>query len=220
LASDRAKEIRDALQKLYDHIDDVQLETLKKLSAMEALHIIDFHANSWIDTISWISSKYARQEQMNIVMLHFIRVFKEIYWIQLLFQNANYPMMYRNLRYILEMMCQAYYVEIHHHGLTLDEQLEKAREIEQRGLYGWNLMRPVLCEVFGEHLSESHFHPLWIRLCRHAHPSPTETDATAMADFSILVTDSFNEELAREAMRTTDDVFDAVFAIVFRRFPE
>ena len=66
---------------------------------------------------------------------------------------------------------------------------------------------------------DSDFHPMWIRLCRHVHPSPTEMDVTAVADFSILVTDSFNEELAREAMKITDDVFDVVYTILLSRFP-
>jgi hypothetical protein len=156
---------------------------------------------------------------MNIVALHFLRVFKEIYWLQLLFQNANYPIIYRNLRYILEMICQAYYADMRYPNLTLDEQVEKAKEIENE-VYGWMLVGAVLRDVFTEDNVQSRFHPLWKHLCKHVHPSPTEMDVTAVKDFSILVTDSFNEELARNAMKATDEVFDIVNTIMFRRIKE
>jgi hypothetical protein len=171
MASDRTEEIRDALDRLYAHLDDVQQDTRQKLVS-DALHIVDFHANNWIDILSWIRSKYTREEQMNIFMLHFLRIFKEIYWLELFLLNANYPMIHSNLRYIWEMICQAYYVDTHHAGLTLDEQVEEAKEIEEKKLYGWNIVQHVLCEVFGECDVESDFHPMWIRLCRHVHPSP------------------------------------------------
>jgi hypothetical protein len=217
MALNRTEEIKRALERLYEHLDDVQRDTLQGLGT-DTLHFVDFHANNWIDMVRWIDSKYTRDEQMNIVTLHFLRVFKEIYWLQLLFQNANYPMIYRNLRYILEMICQAYYADMRYPNLTLDEQVEKAKEIENE-VYGWMLVGAVLRDVFTEDNVRSRFHPLWKHLCKHVHPSPTEMDVTAVKDFSILVTDSFNEELARNAMKATDEVFDIVNTIMFRRFP-
>ena len=48
---------------------------------------------------------------MNIVNIQFLRVFKDIYWLQFLFYTGNYPTAYRNLHYIWEMMSQAYYID-------------------------------------------------------------------------------------------------------------
>ena len=48
MASDRNEEIRNALDKLYAHLDEVKRDTRKKLG-IDALHIVDLHANNWID---------------------------------------------------------------------------------------------------------------------------------------------------------------------------
>ena len=45
-------------------------------------------------------------------------------------------------------------------------------------------------------------------------------DIVATEDFSSLVTDSFNENLARDTLRTTDEIFDIVNMIIFKIFPE
>jgi hypothetical protein len=218
MASDRDEEIRNSLDKLYAHMDEVQHDTRRRLG-IDALHIVDLHANNWTDIMSWINSTYPKEEQMNILVLQFSRLLKEIYWLELLLHNANYPIMYRNLRYVWEMICQAYYVDAQHPNLTLDDQIEKARAIEDE-FYGWNLVLRVLSETLdeSEEYVRSNFQQLWKRLSKHVHPSSKEMDIVANADFSILVTDSFNEELARQAMKTTDAVFDLVYVILFRRF--
>lgn len=41
----------------------------------------------------------------------------------------------------------------------------------------------------------------------------------AEEDFSSLVTDSFNDNLARATLTVADEVFDLVYALIFRRFP-
>jgi hypothetical protein len=158
---------------------------------------------------------------MNIVIFQFSRLFKEIYWLQLLFHNGNYPIIYRNLRYILELICQAYYVDSEYPHLSLDEQVEKTKEIETE-LYGWTLVKSVLRKVLNgsERRIDSDFKPLWIYLNKHAHPSAHQMDIAATEDFSSLVTDSFNETLARDALKATDEIFDIVSLIIFRRFPK
>ena len=62
--------------------------------------------------------------------------------------------------------------------------------------------------------------PLWDDLNKYAHPSVRQMDSVAEQDFSALVTDSFNEALARELLTVTDKVFDIVYAVVQRRFPK
>jgi hypothetical protein len=77
---------------------------------------------------------------MNIVFVQFQRLLKEICWLQFLFHSANYPMIYRNLRYILEMMSQAYYIDWEYPGLNLDKQIEKIMRIEET-IFGWRLVK-------------------------------------------------------------------------------
>lgn len=77
----RIKELEKTLNDLYKNLDMIRKETITHLGDKDALHIIDFHANNWIDIIKWISSKYNREEQ-KIVYFQFFRLFKEIYWLQ------------------------------------------------------------------------------------------------------------------------------------------
>lgn len=128
---ERAKKLENILDKLYENWREVRRETIAELGEAESLKVIDFHANNWIDITSWIGSKYERHEQMNIVSFQFSRCFKEIYWLQFLFYTGNYSTGYRNLRYVLEMMSQAYYVDPKYSNLNLDDQFVRAREIEE-----------------------------------------------------------------------------------------
>lgn len=220
MSARRLKNLEKSLDELYETWKSVRKETMTSLGKETALHIVDFHGNNWIDITGWVSSEYSRAEQMNIVIFQFSRLFKEIHWLQFLFHNANYSMIYRNLRYILEMMAQAYYVDWKYPGLNLDEQMEKVREIE-KSIYGWPLIKNVLCEVldFDEQDIEGKFKPLWTYLNKHAHPSAMQMDIVAAQDFRSLVTDSFNEALASEALVVADEIFDFIYLLIFQRFP-
>lgn len=44
-------------------------------------------------------------------------------------------------------------------------------------------------------------------------------DVTATQDFSSLVTDSFNENLARDALRASNEVFGIVNMVIHKKFP-
>ncbi|GAI34361.1 unnamed protein product, partial [marine sediment metagenome] len=134
---------------------------------------------------------------------------------------GNYPTAYRNLRYILEMIPQAYYINTKYPALTLDKQIEKTREIEEH-IFGWNIVSSTLGKVLdktGEEIRAT-FKPLWDDLNKYSYPSVRQMDLVAEQDFSALVTDSFNENLARELLIVTDKVFDIVYAIVLKRFPK
>lgn len=105
--------------------------------------------------------------------------------------------------------------------MTLDEQIEKTREIEER-IFGWNIVNSTLCKVLKKTEEEilTSFRPLWNNLNKYAHPSAIQMDLVAKEDFSALVTDSSNENLAKELLEATDKVFDIVYAVVLKRFPK
>lgn len=214
------RKVENTLDKLYEHLKSVREETITHLGDKDALHIIDFHANNWIDIVGWISSKYEKEEKMNIIIFQFHRLFKEIYWLQFLFHYGNYPVIYRNLRYILELICQAYYIDSNYHGSSLDEQIKKTTEVEEK-FYGWTLAKTVLGDILNsdEQLIQSKFKPLWNYLNKHIHPSGKQMDIVVAEDFSSFVTDSFSENLARDTLRATDEIFDIVNMIIFKKFP-
>jgi hypothetical protein len=221
MSTKKARDLEAILDNLYEQWREIRKETIERLGGKEALKIIDFHANNWIDIVKWISSEYKREEQMNIIVFQFSRLFKEVYWLQFLFHTGNYPTAYRNLRYILEMICQAYYVDSKHPTLSLDEQLEKTKDLEKR-VRAWDIVSGTLKKVLNKTDAEvrAGFKPLWDDLNRYAHPSVRQMDLVAEKDFAALVTDSFSEPLAGELLGVTDKVFDIAYAVVLTRFPK
>ncbi|MCH7555895.1 MAG: hypothetical protein IIB56_00390 [Planctomycetes bacterium] len=219
MSAQRDKKFEKSLDVLYETWKLVRSETIARLGKEDAVHIINFHGNNWIDITNWILSKYNREEQMNIVFIQFIRLFKEIYWLQFIFHNANYPMVYRNLRYVLEMIAQAYYVDCKYPILSLDEQIGKIMGMEKR-IYGRKLVKAVLCPILNldEKGFKEKFQPIWDYLNKHVHPSAKQMDIVVEEDFSSLVTDSFNENLARETLEVVDEIFDLIYVMVLEKF--
>lgn len=49
--TDRIRKFENTLDELYKHLKSVRKETIIHLGDKDALHIIDFHANNWIDIV-------------------------------------------------------------------------------------------------------------------------------------------------------------------------
>jgi hypothetical protein len=80
----------------------------------------------------------------------------------------------------------------------------------------------VLCRLLNERRGRIKvlFKPLWANLNRYVHPSTIEMDKVAEADFAGLVTDSFNESLAKDFQKATDSIMDVIYAMVLERYPK
>jgi len=217
---DDLEALEKSLEDLYQTWNSVRRETLTKLGKETALHIVH-HATNWQHVMGSILSVYSREEQVSVTLVQFSRLFKEIHWLQFLYLSANYSVMHRTLRYLLEMMAQAYYVDTRFPGLKLNEQVEKAAHIEER-LFGWNLILQVLPQVLECEVPKfaKEFQPTWKLLNKHVHPSAEQLNLLNKDDLPSLVTDMFIEKLAREVLESLDAVFDLIFSITFRRFPK
>ncbi len=221
MTQNKGYDFESLINNLYDTWKDIRNDTIKNLGKETAFHIIDFHGNNWIDIMSWINSNYTREEQLNIVFFQYFRLFKEIYWLQFLFLNANYPMMYRNLRYMLEMMAQAYYIDNEYFGLPLCEQMEKIM-IKEEKIYGWNLVKKVLGIVFNmdENRVNEIFHPTWVFLNKHVHSSAKQMNMIVTEDIDSLITDSFNLNLSNYVLEEVDEILDIIDVLMIDKFPK
>ena len=117
------------------------------------------------------------------------------------------------------MMAQARYIDREYAGLTLDEQIEKIMAAEEK-VYGWKLIKAVLHPLLDldEKDFEGRFKPTWIYLNKHIHPSAKQMDIIIEEDVSSFVTDSFNENLAKDALKVVDEIFDLIYVIVLKKF--
>ena len=97
---ERIEKLQKTLDSLYEHLKQIRREAITCLGDKDALHIVDFHGNNWIDIWRWVASEYKEESKNSVLFFYFSMLFKEIYWLQLVFLYANYPTVYRNLRYI------------------------------------------------------------------------------------------------------------------------
>jgi len=118
------------------------------------------------------------------------------------------------------MMSQAWYLESKYPYLHLNEQIEQIIEIEE-AVFGWKLVRTVFSQVLGidDKDVEKKLKPMWTLLNKHVHSSAKQMNIVAEEDFPSLVTDSFNDNLARATLAVADEVFDLIYVLVFKRFP-
>jgi hypothetical protein len=213
------------VDQLFEIWKPVRQDTVAGLGKDTAYRMVHLHSNNWIDMSTWVSEAYTTSERMNMVFAEFQRVFKEIYWTQFLFLNANYPAVYRSLRYMLEMMAQAYRVDEKFQHLTIDGKMKAIINMEDNGTkreYGWQVVKEALISVFqiNEMEINNRFKPTWASLNRHSHPSARQLDKVVDLDPKSLITDSFDETLAGETLVTVDVIMDLVDAIVFTAFPQ
>ncbi len=83
--------------------DSIIKDTVESLGKEKAYHIMSFHANTWIDVNSWITSSYSNSKKLNILYAEYQRLLKEIHWLQFIFLASNYPMIYRCQRWALPL---------------------------------------------------------------------------------------------------------------------
>ncbi len=206
--------IKKMYNELYKTLESVRKETISTLDKE-----ISFQGNNWIDINSWLFSEYTKEHPPNIVIFEFQKLFKEIYWLQFIFLNCNYSMIYRNLRYIWEMMSKAQYIFNKFHHMNLEDQFKELVSLE-KNKYGWKIIKETLQSVlsFTDDQIENNVHPTWDYLNKHVHPSVKQMDLILEKDPRSLVTDSFNNKLAKLSIEIIDQIFDFIYAAIFKQF--
>ena len=210
---------QDMFNNLYAQIESVRQEVFSKLGRDMSFHIISVEGGAWIDINYWLFTEYPKEILSNIVIIEYQRLFKEIYWLQYIFLSCNYPMIYRNLRYIWELLYKGHYILKNSGSTHLEGQLNELQTMEN-SKYGWKIIKKILKStlLFDNHQINSEIRPLWNFLNIHVHPSVRQLDMIIDIDPRSLVTDSFNKELAMLSINIIDKVFDLLYASIFRQF--
>lgn len=205
-------------QRISAEWQSIAQETAHCLGLEKALHVASFHSRLCLDINGAVISTYNRSERINFVYLAFLRIIRDLLWLQYLFQGANYLMLLRTLRYILEMMAQAFYVDAKFGVLTMDSQCEKAAELED-AKYGWRMVEAALY-LLPTHqrtsISEA-CQSTWRLLNKTVHPSQRMTDLIMEEDPMILFTDRFNQQVASITLQLVDEVFDLLYVFVLTK---
>jgi len=112
-------------------------------------------------------------------------------------------------------------VDKEHPTYDRNTRINEMLGLEEKRIFKWGLFKRVYKDVLNKSEQEvqDEFYPLWDYLNRHVHPSvKTYLEISSIAPKNRWF-NSFNEQLARECLRSVDQVMDLVFAAVFRIFP-
>jgi len=219
------------LEDEYKALRKIAEETFHSLGEEQAMYFINL-ANDWIEILGAIRDTCSEDEFLNSLMyICFSGLFKEVRWFQLLFFSGNYPLLYRNLRFIWEMIFRAYYVDTYAlespdapepPGPTIDERVEWLAQHERK-LFKWDkfvkpTLRQLLPQVEATEMEE-YYHLLWDKLNEYVHPSKALLDRMVVGVPGLLMTDSFEKEWASETIEMATMIFDLVWVAVISRFP-
>lgn len=222
-------EILDQLEMLDDYVESIRRRTLEILGPEMALRITRVHQQNWINlAVEWIPEQYPQRftgekEDSDIVFDRYLELYSETRFLQRALLRGYYEQVFRELRYALETISQGYYVQYKHPELTYHEQLEKAIEYEvEKEVPYQNYVRCALRWTldFDDDEIDGWLKPLYSRLSRHVHPSPDRLNRQPTSESQTRFNFSFNGSLARKALDTTDEVFDAVTAFIIDIYPE
>ena len=204
----------DVFKFLRDMQDEVGKETRAKVG--KRIYIWSDHYNNWIDIIRSILSNTSKEEQENsMVILRLIELNNQLFWILTnVIYNAAYHQVIRELRFILDSMMQAYYLDIEHPDADIYCKLEIVKEIEK--------------EAFGTRLIErlpiqhkDRIKQLYSLLSKYSHSSYEELEISIRrGKVDFRVTPTFDEELFAQCENLTHKVMDVVYLIILNRFPD
>ena len=81
--------------------------------------------------IGWVIRRYPERSRRSSLVFEYTRL-KWLYWMNFCFIHANYPAVYRDLRYWWESFSIAYLVESNYPELPLDDQMAIRKAWEEK----------------------------------------------------------------------------------------
>lgn len=221
----------EQLEELYRRLGEIARETFHTLGEEQAGFFLNL-IEDYFTIRSAIFDVYPINEFVDsLASLYFAGLFKEIYWLELLFFAGNYPMLNRNLRFIWETFFRAYHVDTYTQQAendpdppesTLDGKVEWLSQNEGK-MFRWDFIESTLRELvpqFKNTEAEEHYHTLWNKLNECVHPSAALLERMTLEESGLLAKDSFDREWALDTIQAATDVFDLVWLVILRQFPK
>lgn len=199
---------------LLDIYKEVEKETYEKTE--KEYFTWTEHYNTWIDIIQPILIKLPPQN--SLLIFRFMEFNKNLLWIQTcVFCGQYYPAI-RELRYALESVLKAYYLDKRYPNSEVKFKVEKGDELrnkKNRRLIGGTLINELNFD--GNHKSK--LNGLYHELCKYAHPTKDEFKYALSGEMDLYMTFSFNQTLFNKCVELTNKVTDVIFFVTFCRFP-
>jgi|SRR6185312_3989466 len=173
------------------------------------------HYNNWIDLLGpVIMDSTKRNSENSMVILRFIQLNRKIPWLLKNTIEGDYHQVIRELRFILESMIQAYYLDMEYQESDIERKLEIVKKSEKDS-YGSRLINKLSIN-HKEEIKE-----LYSTLSKYTHSSYKELESILRGGkVGLSVASYFDEELFNQCEVLTHRVMDVVYVIILNRFPQ
>jgi len=204
----------------YGMLRKVAQETIETLGEEAIGYWVDAY-NTCIDIETAILRSVPEETLIrSLLHLRLVELYKEMSWLLFLFAVGNYHMLARELRFIWEAICQAYYVDTLLPEVGVDEKTDKLSKKRYRG---WRMIKEILPDIlplWTEQLG-GEYRGLYDHLSEMVHPTRQEFDLKVLeGSGALLVTDTFVESIAVDILDIAKRVFDVVWCTAFAEYPQ
>lgn len=181
------------------------------------LRVWEEHFKNWVSITQPIIKLVPSSKKLkSLVFLRFFDVCHNVIWVGVCVFFGRYHSAVRELRYVLESMIQAYYVDCEHPEADLACKLEVVKEIDQEAFS---------CRVDGMEIPrKQEIKQLYHDLSIYVHSSYEELAPSIKrfsdASFSRQLLGQFDRNMFNKSVEATNRVMDVVYYVVFKRFPE
>lgn len=217
---------RQERQLLWGNLSQISEKTKRRLRRKESHCFVNLY-NDWLEVWGRMLDVYSKDIPLtSLVAADIFSLGKELHWMHRLLSWGNYPLIHRNLRYSWELMFLAYFADTVETKVpeisdgppeSVDAKVEWLNK-HARHIHWRSIIRPLVDKVVATR-DRHHYAQIWGNLNRCVHPS-LNLRYRLIDESSLGITDNFDLQWARDTCRIASDVFDVIWLIVLRRFPD
>jgi len=198
---------------LKEVFEDVEKETRDKVD--EKYYTWSEHYDNWISIAQLLLPGISEFDKYNsMTFFRFVELQNQIVWILISVLYGAYHHAIRELRYVLDSMLQAYYLDKEHPEADMYCKLEILKEIEKE-MHGGRLINRLDIEY------KDNLKGLYSVLSKYVHSSYEELKPVIEeGKVATRITPTFDEDLFNKCVDFTNQVMDAVYFVIFNRFPQ
>lgn len=164
------------------------------------LEEIDRIAQDLRNHINQLDQRIIDRRNDLLIALRFVETFRILDWIKICILCGAYQTVFKELRFLLDSVMQAYYIDYNHHEASLKARFEVYKALENwGGFIGTKLFSKVKGIHFREELN-LHYR----ELSNYVHPSTEESltfiDANTPNFVDSLKKNTYNEDLIKKCI--------------------
>jgi hypothetical protein len=172
------------------------------------------HISNWIELFQPVLRRLSEHDKLNLMIVpRLVELQHMLLWISMNVIYSRYHTAIREMRYLLDSMIQAHYLDTEHPDADIRCKLEILKEIDAEA-FGSRLIDKTRLR----HKQETK--ALYSDLSKYVHSSYEEMKPAILeGKVHARVTFSFDRELFDKCLKFTDRIMDVVYLVMLTQFP-